>query len=159
MKDMQETWVRFLGWEESLEKGVVTHSSILASDMAGTEMPYGLQSWGHKELEHSYTHTHTHTHSLSVCILYWKKCKHMAYTYMFRHLCMHICVYMCVHLYICISPHIYICMFEWMCVFWVQSKRFYTLWLWLCYIKTANLLNSLKLSKLIYIKAWSYWKP
>ena len=27
---VQETWVRSLGWEDSLEKGEVTHSSILA---------------------------------------------------------------------------------------------------------------------------------
>ena len=27
---MQETWVRSLGWEDLLEKGKVTHSSILA---------------------------------------------------------------------------------------------------------------------------------
>jgi len=27
---MQETWVRFLGWEDLLEKGKATHSSILA---------------------------------------------------------------------------------------------------------------------------------
>ena len=27
---MQETWVRFLGWEDSLEDGVETHTSILA---------------------------------------------------------------------------------------------------------------------------------
>ena len=27
---MQETWVRSLGWEDSLEKGKATHSSILA---------------------------------------------------------------------------------------------------------------------------------
>ena len=26
---MQETWVRSLGWEDSLEKGTATHSSIL----------------------------------------------------------------------------------------------------------------------------------
>ena len=26
----QENWVRFLGWEDPLEKGMVTHSSILA---------------------------------------------------------------------------------------------------------------------------------
>ena len=28
--EMQETWVRFLGWEDPLEKGHATHSSILA---------------------------------------------------------------------------------------------------------------------------------
>ena len=27
---MLETWVQFLGWEDTLEKGLVTHSSILA---------------------------------------------------------------------------------------------------------------------------------
>ena len=27
---MQETWVQSLGWEEPLEKGKATHSSILA---------------------------------------------------------------------------------------------------------------------------------
>ena len=27
---MRETWVRSLGWEDPLEKGTVTHSSILA---------------------------------------------------------------------------------------------------------------------------------
>ena len=27
---VQETWVRFLGWEDPLEKGKATHSSILA---------------------------------------------------------------------------------------------------------------------------------
>ena len=28
--EMQETWVRPLGWEDPLEKGMATHSSILA---------------------------------------------------------------------------------------------------------------------------------
>ena len=27
---MQETWVRSLGWEDPLEEGIATHSSILA---------------------------------------------------------------------------------------------------------------------------------
>ena len=27
---MQETWVQFLGWEDTLEEGMLTHSSILA---------------------------------------------------------------------------------------------------------------------------------
>jgi len=33
---MQETWVRSLGWEDSLEKGMATHSSILAWRIPGT---------------------------------------------------------------------------------------------------------------------------
>ena len=49
---MQETWVRSLGWEDSLEKGMATLSSILAWRILWTEEPGGLYSpWGHKELD------------------------------------------------------------------------------------------------------------
>ena len=43
---MQETWVRSLGWEDALEKGMATHSSILAWRIPWTEEPGGLQSMG-----------------------------------------------------------------------------------------------------------------
>ena len=39
---MQETWVRSLGQEEPLEKGVATHSSILAWRVLWTEETGGL---------------------------------------------------------------------------------------------------------------------
>ena len=41
---MRETWVRSLGREESLEKEMATHSSILAWSIPWTEEPGGLQS-------------------------------------------------------------------------------------------------------------------
>ena len=41
---VQETWVRFLGQEDLLEKGMATHSSILAWKIPWTEGPDGLQS-------------------------------------------------------------------------------------------------------------------
>ena len=41
---MQETWVRFMGWEDPLEKGMATHSGILAWRIAWTEEPGRLQS-------------------------------------------------------------------------------------------------------------------
>ena len=41
---MQETWVRFLGQEDPLEKEMATHSSILAWRISWTEEPGGLQS-------------------------------------------------------------------------------------------------------------------
>ena len=41
---MQETRVRSLGWEDPLEKGMATHSSILAWRSLWTEEPGGLQS-------------------------------------------------------------------------------------------------------------------
>ena len=41
---MQETWVRFLDWEDPLEKEMATHSSILAWRIPWTEEPGGIQS-------------------------------------------------------------------------------------------------------------------
>ena len=38
---MQETWVWFLGWEDPLEKGMATYSSILAWRIPWTEDPGG----------------------------------------------------------------------------------------------------------------------
>ena len=46
---MQETWVRFLGQEDPLEKEMATHSSILAWRIPWTEEPGGLQSMGSQE--------------------------------------------------------------------------------------------------------------
>ena len=43
---MWETWVRSLGWEDPLEEGMATHSSILAWRIPWTEEPGGLQSVG-----------------------------------------------------------------------------------------------------------------
>ena len=39
---MWETWVQSLGWEDSLEKEMATHSSILAWRIAWTEEPGGV---------------------------------------------------------------------------------------------------------------------
>ena len=36
---MQEMWVRSLGWEDPLEKGMATHSCILAWRIPQTEEP------------------------------------------------------------------------------------------------------------------------
>ena len=40
---MQEPWVRSLGWEDPLEKGTATHSSILALRISWTVQPMGSQ--------------------------------------------------------------------------------------------------------------------
>ena len=41
---MQETWVRFLDWEDPLEKGMAAPSNILAWRIPWIEEPGGLQS-------------------------------------------------------------------------------------------------------------------
>ena len=43
---MWETRIQYLGWEDPLEKGTATHSSILAWRIPWTEEPGGLQSMG-----------------------------------------------------------------------------------------------------------------
>ena len=48
---MQETPVQSLGQEDPLEKGMATHSSILAWRIPWTEEPDGYSPWGHKELD------------------------------------------------------------------------------------------------------------
>ena len=46
---MRETWVRSLGWEDPLEEGMATHSSVLAWRIPWTEEPGGLQLHVHEE--------------------------------------------------------------------------------------------------------------
>ena len=71
LPEMQKTWVRSLSQEDALEKGMATHSSILAWRIPWTEEPGGLQSMRLQRDGHDWsikthsTHTHTHTH----CIL------------------------------------------------------------------------------------------
>ena len=50
---MQETRVQSLGWEDPLEKGMATHSSILFWRILGTEEPGGLESMGSQRVGHN----------------------------------------------------------------------------------------------------------
>ena len=49
---MWETWDHSLGWEDPLEEGMATHSSILARKIPWTEEPGGLQSMWLKRVGH-----------------------------------------------------------------------------------------------------------
>ena len=60
---MQETWVQSLDWKDPLEKGIATHSNILAWEIPWTEEPCGLQSMGSQRAGY-YRATNTHI----VCI-------------------------------------------------------------------------------------------
>ena len=46
---IQETWVQPLGWEDPLEKGMATHSSVLAREIPWSLVDYS--PWGCKELD------------------------------------------------------------------------------------------------------------
>ena len=49
---VQETWVQSLDREDALEKGMATHSSILAWRIPWTEEPGGPQSMGLQRIGH-----------------------------------------------------------------------------------------------------------
>ena len=49
---VQETWVQSMGWEDPLENGRATHSSILAWRIPRTEEPGWLQSMRWQRVGH-----------------------------------------------------------------------------------------------------------
>ena len=53
IQERQETQVQSLGQEDPLEKGMATHSSILAWRFMWTEEPGGLQSMGLQRVGHN----------------------------------------------------------------------------------------------------------
>ena len=52
MQEPQETQVQSLGWEDPLEEGMATHSSILAWRIPWTEELVGIQSMGSQRVGH-----------------------------------------------------------------------------------------------------------
>ena len=59
MQETQKTRVQSLNHEEPLEKGMASHSSILAWKIPWTEEPSGLQSMGLQRVGHNWTRTHS----------------------------------------------------------------------------------------------------
>jgi len=52
MQETQETPIQSLGWEDTLEEDMATHSSILASKSSWPEELGGLQSMGPQRVGH-----------------------------------------------------------------------------------------------------------
>ena len=50
---MLKTQVQALGWEDPLEKGMATHSSILPGDFHGQRSLVGYSSWGFQRVRHN----------------------------------------------------------------------------------------------------------
>ena len=66
---MQETQVQSLGWEDLLEKGMATHSSILAWRIPWTKEPGCLQFMGSQRVRHDRV-TNFHFFFSDVCIIF-----------------------------------------------------------------------------------------
>ena len=63
---MQETWVWSLGWEDTLEKEMTTHSIFLPGESHGQRSLENYSPWGHKESDK----TKWLTLSLYICQFY-----------------------------------------------------------------------------------------
>ena len=57
----RDTWVPSMGWEDPLEKGTATHSSILAWEFHGLYSP-----WGRKELDTTDFHFHFSNFNMNI---------------------------------------------------------------------------------------------
>ena len=66
MPAVQKTWAQSLGWEDPLEKGMATHSSILVWRIPWTEEPGTLKFMGLKRVGDD-SDLHSLTHSRMVC--------------------------------------------------------------------------------------------
>ena len=64
---MHDTWVQSLDWEDPLEEGMATHSSILAWRIPWTEMPGELQSIGLQRVRHDLA-----TNTIFINMFIWK---------------------------------------------------------------------------------------
>ena len=49
VQELQETQIQSLGWEDPLEEGMATHSSVFAWRIHGQRTLAGYSPWGHKE--------------------------------------------------------------------------------------------------------------
>ena len=67
---MCETWVQSLGWEDPLEKGMATYSSILAWRIPWREDLVGYSPWGCKESGIAEQLTLSRVHLVSQLILF-----------------------------------------------------------------------------------------
>ena len=67
---MLETWVQSLGWEDPLENGMATHSSILAWRIPWADEPGGLQSMGSQRMSGTTERLTLLLHFQDSCFIY-----------------------------------------------------------------------------------------
>ena len=71
LPDMQETWVRFLGREDPLEKEMTIHSSTLAWKIPWMEEPDRLQSMGSQRVGHDWATSRFLREAYNVSLCHW----------------------------------------------------------------------------------------
>ena len=89
---MQENWVRSLGQEDPLEKGMGTHSSVLAWRIPWTKEPDRLQSMGSQRVGHDWvTNTHAWLENTLLWIVFLISCLKTRYCCSITQSCSTLC--------------------------------------------------------------------
>ena len=70
MQEMQEIRLQFLGWEDPLEEGTATRSSILAWKVSWTEEPGELQSVDSNESDTTEAAEHTYMQARQLLLIF-----------------------------------------------------------------------------------------
>ena len=89
---MQEIWVQSLGWEDPMEKGIATHSSVLVWRILWIEKPGRLQSHGVAKSQTWLSNKHYHFHQN---LGFWMSKKLHVFTEETMDLILHIWFYCC----------------------------------------------------------------
>ena len=88
---MRETQAQSLGGEDPLERGMETHSSILAWGIPWTEQPGGYSPWGCKESDRTEATEQAYVLFISIHHSYWIRQEIGRHTHMCA--CTHVCIY------------------------------------------------------------------
>ena len=102
---MQETWVPFLGWEDTLEKGKATHSSILA---------WLCSPWGHTWLSNFHFHVSLSLHWRWILTHWTTREVPQFFIYLFIYLLTYF-IYLSIY---------YLFIYLFICLFWVSVAAF-----------------------------------
>ena len=114
---IQETWVRSLGWEDPLEEGMATHSSILAWRIPLDRGAWWATVYGSQRIGHDWATKHSTAYynlTISSCTLCFSLISKIITTVMniFTAKCMHSIV-------ICFMLN-----FKWKKIFWTGTSLF-----------------------------------
>ena len=102
---MQDTQVQSLGWKDPLDKGIATHSNILAWRIPWKRSLVAYNPWDRKESDTTEVTKHACTHNMYICMMgAISKCSMqntLKHTYICTtHIHMHMCAYIiCVYVY------------------------------------------------------------
>ena len=111
LPSMHETWVWSLGWEDSLEEGIATLSSIVGGESPWTEEPDRLQSMGPQRVRYDWATKHSTTQMIYAHNVYRHIC---IYAHLYMQIYVYVNMWIYVYMYMCIYAYMYMWIYEYM---------------------------------------------